>query len=341
MRPMPLLLLLAPTALWAAVPEELPVQGTLYDASGTPVDGTLLVTFGLYAERVGGDAVWSETRAVGFDAGAFAVQLGEDTPLAAELFAADSALFLGVQVAGDPLELPRFPLGMTPYAAYAERAADADFLEGFRADDFASAAHTHDFATLAGVPPDLADGDADTQLTEAEVDAHVANNGYLTSVGWDDVGGKPSEVTDLAALYADVTTLQADLVAVDALESDLADALARIEALEAGGGGGGGVYTAYLDGSGGVAQESPAGWIASSSASATPTIGFAPGVFTTAPICVCTGFGSVSPWGTNVNTCGITSAPSTSEVALRVASSGNSVSQWWDSWTGAFLVCFD
>ncbi|MEE2829694.1 MAG: hypothetical protein VX498_10955 [Myxococcota bacterium] len=34
------------------------------------------------------------------------------------------------------------------------------------------------WSALSGVPADLADGDADTQLTEAQVDAYVADNGY-------------------------------------------------------------------------------------------------------------------------------------------------------------------
>ncbi|MBN1413737.1 MAG: hypothetical protein JW973_01450, partial [Bacteroidales bacterium] len=43
------------------------------------------------------------------------------------------------------------------------------------------------WADIPDVPADLADGDDDTQLTEAEVDAMVANNGYLTGVNWTDI----------------------------------------------------------------------------------------------------------------------------------------------------------
>ncbi len=38
-----------------------------------------------------------------------------------------------------------------------------------------------DFTSLTNVPAGLADGDDDTQLTEAQVDAYANNNGYLTS----------------------------------------------------------------------------------------------------------------------------------------------------------------
>ncbi len=40
-----------------------------------------------------------------------------------------------------------------------------------------------DWSELSGVPLDIADGDQDTILTEAEVDAMVANNGYLLKTG--------------------------------------------------------------------------------------------------------------------------------------------------------------
>ena len=43
-------------------------------------------------------------------------------------------------------------------------------------DDFSG-----NFADLNGIPAGLADGDDDTHLTESQVDAYVANNGYLTS----------------------------------------------------------------------------------------------------------------------------------------------------------------
>ncbi len=333
-RALALLFAAAPAA--AAVPQELPVQGTLYDASGTPVDGTLLVTFGLYEGRVGGDPVWTETRAVGFEAGAFVAQLGEDVPLSAVLFADHSSLWLGVQVEGDPFELPRFSLGMTPYAAYAERATDADFLEGFRADDFALAGHAHDYAELGGVPADLVDGDDDTQLSEAEVDAYVADNGYLTAVGWDDVGSKPAEVTDLATLYADVATLQADLAAADV----------RIAALEAAGGGGGGdVYIAHIDAGRAVASQSSP-WVstvtsASTSYNPRSTVTFEPGTFVAPPDCLCTGVGASGYYGA-AQACSFTAPPTVDELTIGLAAADANHWQGGPSnhWDHVWLVCW-
>lgn len=58
------------------------------------------------------------------------------------------------------------------------------------ADDFDG-----EWSSLANIPADIADGDDDTQLTEAEVDAFVANNGYLATetdpvfTSWDKSSG--------------------------------------------------------------------------------------------------------------------------------------------------------
>ncbi len=45
------------------------------------------------------------------------------------------------------------------------------------ADDFDG-----DWSSLTNIPPDIADGDDNTQRSEAEVDAFVANNGFITTV---------------------------------------------------------------------------------------------------------------------------------------------------------------
>ncbi len=65
-----------------------------------------------------------------------------------------------------------------PYAKYAAKAGNV---------------FSGDFNDLTNVPPGLSDGDDDTHLTEAEVDAYVANNGYLTQV--DNIRGTPVSAT--------------------------------------------------------------------------------------------------------------------------------------------------
>lgn len=118
---------------------------------------------------------------------------------------------------------------------------NADMLDDHHAGDFALGVHNHDgvyapaahdhndryytetelqssgsasvhWDNLSNVPADIADGDDNTQLTEAQVDNYVSNNGYLdgsSALDWsnitinmpegfadgvDDVGGVPSGV---------------------------------------------------------------------------------------------------------------------------------------------------
>lgn len=54
-----------------------------------------------------------------------------------------------------------------------------------------------DWSDIGEIPLDIADGDQDTQLTQAQVDAYVANNGYLTS---EDVPAFPVLPENLVAL---------------------------------------------------------------------------------------------------------------------------------------------
>ena len=77
-----------------------------------------------------------------------------------------------------------------------------DFSDGVDNVDDADADPTNEietWGTLAGIPADLQDGDDNTQLNETEVDAFVANNGYITSP--DDADADPTnEIQDLQLL---------------------------------------------------------------------------------------------------------------------------------------------
>ncbi|MFC1691621.1 hypothetical protein ACFL0W_05570 [Nanoarchaeota archaeon] len=91
-----------------------------------------------------------------------------------------------------------------------------------------------DWTELSGVPADIADGDDDTQLNEAQVDAFVANNGYLSAetdptvlasvkdgVDWTELTGIPADIADGDddTVYDD-TALQAQ---IDDLEARVGD----------------------------------------------------------------------------------------------------------------------
>ncbi|MGB0590302.1 MAG: hypothetical protein ACPGU1_11530 [Myxococcota bacterium] len=107
----------------AAVPMQIPLQGTLRDNAGAPVsEGTFEMTFTLYRDAEGTDSAWTTTREVTVQGGLFRAMLGEDTPVDPQLFTAEGSLWLGVAVEAEP-ELPLRPLASTPYALAAGEAA--------------------------------------------------------------------------------------------------------------------------------------------------------------------------------------------------------------------------
>ena len=96
------------------------------------------VTFLLFKDQTGGDAVWIETQTVSFDsAGHYSVYLGETsvTGLPDDLFASGEPRWLEVQIAGQ-VPQPRVLLVSVPYAM---KAADAATLGGLPASAFALA----------------------------------------------------------------------------------------------------------------------------------------------------------------------------------------------------------
>ncbi len=155
------LLGLLPAAARAEVPSRVPIQGTLRDVAGAPIDGTLPCTFSLYAQRAGGVALWTETEDVPFDAGFFSLYLGARSPLRVSFFRDNQLLYLGIAVDGDP-EMARIELATAPFAAFAQYAGDALTVGGLHASDFAPVDHRTDWTTLDNIPADLADGDANT-----------------------------------------------------------------------------------------------------------------------------------------------------------------------------------
>jgi len=83
-----------------------------------------------------------------------------------------------------------------PYALYAEKAGNT-FSGSYNDLTDVPAGNSFDgaFTSLTDVPSGLSDGDDDTQLNESEVDAFVANNGYLST----EVDGSiTNEIQDLS-----------------------------------------------------------------------------------------------------------------------------------------------
>lgn len=118
------LLLLVSTCLasvaHAAVPQGISYQGRLNDAGGSPLNGTVDITFRLYEDDGSTyPELWNETHAaVSVNSGIFNVVLGSVAPFPAGLFS--EPLLLGIQVDTDPEMTPRRPLLSSPYAFRAE-----------------------------------------------------------------------------------------------------------------------------------------------------------------------------------------------------------------------------
>ncbi len=146
----------------AVVPHLIKFSGTLQNLAGKPLTGPVDVTFSLYAEEAGGNALWFETQTVQADSlGRYNVLLGAMTPAGVplELFAAGEARWLGTFVTGLP-EPPRVLLVSVPYAL---KAGDAETLGGKPASAFmlASQASTETTkAAAAGTLSGLVQADA-------------------------------------------------------------------------------------------------------------------------------------------------------------------------------------
>jgi hypothetical protein len=124
----------APTA----VPALVPYSGAVIAGDSKTFAAESGVTFQIYKDEVGGEALWTETQIVAIDTtGHYKVQLGAANPngLPADLFASGEARWLEVQVAGEALQ-PRVLLVSVPYAL---KAADAATLGGLPPSAFALA----------------------------------------------------------------------------------------------------------------------------------------------------------------------------------------------------------
>ncbi|MEZ4364823.1 MAG: hypothetical protein R2939_00885 [Kofleriaceae bacterium] len=113
----------------------IPVQGSLTDAEGTPLEGQVELRLTLYGDLAGTDVLHQETATVEVDHGLFSVSLGAEVALDPIVFQGLSDLFLGLKVGADDEMTPRLPIGTVPYAAWADGAADSARLDGQTPDE--------------------------------------------------------------------------------------------------------------------------------------------------------------------------------------------------------------
>jgi hypothetical protein len=198
-----------PSVAFADSPQMIPVQGVLYDADGVPISGDLAVDYTLYGNAAGTVTLWTDTVRTTFSSGLFTTYLGEDSPINLAVFRDYSTVWVGVAIDGDT-EIGRFAVATAPFAGFADycgaAAVLADDAQAAIVEDaiasgdarYAPLNHPTPWGTLTDVPPGFADG-VDNTVTEAEVDAFVANNGYqLTSdpIAWARLNGVPAGFAD-------------------------------------------------------------------------------------------------------------------------------------------------
>jgi alpha-tubulin suppressor-like RCC1 family protein len=106
-----------PSAL-ATVPRGLTEQGRLFDQAGSPLTGTVSVTFTLYDAPVGGNALWTETQALALDVGYFSAVIAASPAVPASVWDG-SVRYVGIQAGSDPEMSPRQATQSVPYALVA------------------------------------------------------------------------------------------------------------------------------------------------------------------------------------------------------------------------------
>jgi hypothetical protein len=131
---------------WAEIPNMINYQGYLTDSDGSPIDGTVNLTFSLYGTDSGGSPLWSDSYLVLVVNGLVNKDLG---PINLDLI---HPVYLGIQIESDPEMSPRQALTSVPFAYVAEKAADTDKLGGIDSSNFLTS------ETDPTVPANLKDG---------------------------------------------------------------------------------------------------------------------------------------------------------------------------------------
>lgn len=106
----------------AAIPYTINYQGYLTDAMGSPVNGTVSMTFSLYTVASGGTVLWTEPQNVIVSGGIYSVILGSVSTLTPLAF--DVPYWLGVRVGSDAEMTPRVQLTSVGYSFTSDMAMD-------------------------------------------------------------------------------------------------------------------------------------------------------------------------------------------------------------------------
>ena len=208
-------LLVAATPLTAgATPETINYQGRLLDNSGTPISGTVSMTFRIY---VPGDIFvkWRSTRDVLVENGIYQILLGEIEALDSVDFS--QSLELGVTVESDGEMTPRLPLSSVAHAQkafdsdHATVASNADTLDSLDSSDFIQKSDAGTISTKMII---------DGTITAADLGANSVGSEQITSGAI--VGGIGGDILDGSITYHDLGSGSVGAIALstDSVRSD-------------------------------------------------------------------------------------------------------------------------
>ena len=172
-----------------AVPLQLTQQGRLLDSSGAAFQGVQNLHFRIYDDLSAGNLLYEEMLSVVFSNGYYAVSLGTDSnnPLDESVLSL-YPLFLELEVGSTGPLSPRQAILSAPYAQLSGTSTN---LSGGEVDaaqisvggtlvidangSWVGPTIAVNWADITGIPADIADGDNDTQLSEAQVENYVTN----------------------------------------------------------------------------------------------------------------------------------------------------------------------
>ena len=188
------------SAQGTAVPEMMNYQGYLTDNVGNPINATgLEMRFTIYEDDLGTMDVWREIQFVDVTDGLFTVILGSGSPMYAGTFDDESGdgRFLGVKVGTDDEMTPLQQLITVPYSFRADKANNADTLDGMDSSDFGDS-HSLDAADGSPYNSVFVDNRGFVGMSTQTPAVHLDVNGMIKlgdgpydfpgTLRWDSVG---------------------------------------------------------------------------------------------------------------------------------------------------------
>ena len=203
-----------------AIPQQFNHQGRLTDTDGNGLEGEHELQFILLDDEFGGTTWWNETFSLGLVNGYYSVTLGddEDNPLDDTVFS-QAPLWLEMRLDGTALQ-PRHLITATPYASMAQVSEELDGgtvnasevsvnnIPVIDADgNWVGPSAATDWSALQSIPPDIADGDDNTD-TLAGLSCATDEVAIWSGSAW---VCAPDSVLDEAAVELFVTNDALDL----------------------------------------------------------------------------------------------------------------------------------